>query len=767
MQETWSIIKRKKYPFLIFISVTVIFLILYHKVIFGGYTKLFIDIGCDSVFMVYPNTYIRSLIQSGQLSSGYVLRQGLGAYMPAGWLTMLAPLNWIYLFVDTSHILLANVIVLYAEYLLVALFSYLFLRRLLKHELSCTIGTLVWTFSGYMVLWEQHNFSIALVYFTAVMYFLQCYLEDRKQGIFGVLALCCLALYSYYFFYMAGLFCALYVTGYCVITKKGVKTCAKKILGLAVAGVLSGAMAAVIIIPELRKFLISARTDVSEQSVQGIFYNVEYLASCIGRFLSNDMFGTGNDFAGYYNYYEAAVLACSVLAVPAIVILLRTKYKRIVTTISVISIVLLAMPAASYVFTLDARKPRWTFMLIFLMALAIGFMVDNLLEQSVSVRIRDIFIIAGIYMALFMLLFWADRNGVVDVRREPAIYICVFVLLYCVLLMLFSRRAVPVLMTVAVMLEVVTANYAAVNRRDILSEDEFEQGYYNDGTSEILEYVSGDEAVYRVNKTYDSVFFNDAKVQGYNGLAVYDSTNSKWLVNFYLTMGFSLMNEKIHYIRIPVDRGILNTLLGVKYVVARDGDTVPENYESICTLNGKTLYLNTQALGFGYIYHDKTDAETFAQLSNEGKDIALTQYYFLTDTDDDAVSADGIDVDDVDVNSNLERLRENSAYHVTQDKNKLRLEITNPYESDAMLCVPVVYDTSWRAYVDGEATDCVNINGGLLGIDMAEYGAGEYQITLVYEAGVYRTGGIVSLIACIIYIMCLALYFRKSPKNKK
>lgn len=141
---------------------------------------------------------------------------------------------------------------------------------------------------------------------------------------------------------------------------------------------------------------------------------------------------------------------------------------------------------------------------------------------------------------------------------------------------------------------------------------------------------------------------------------------------------------------------------------------------------------------------------------------ALTQYYFLTDADDGAVSVDKIDVDNMDADSNLEQLRENSAYHVTLDKNKLQLEIANPYEDAAMLCVPVIYDTSWRAYIDGEAVDCVNINGGLLGVDMAEYGAGEYQITLVYEADVYRIGGIISVIACIVYIICLVLYFKKS-----
>lgn len=756
-------IKKKKYPLILFLSITTIFLILYHKVIFCGYTKMFIDIGCDSIFMGYPNTYIRSLIQSKQLSSGYVLRQGLGSYMPASWVTMLAPLNWIYLFVDVDHIMVANVIVLYVEYLLIALFAYLYLRRFMKHELSCMIATLVWTFSGYMVLWEQHGFSIALVYFTAIMYFLQCYLEDRKQGAFLVLSLCCLALYSYYFFYMTGLFCAMYIVGYCIITKHSVRECIRKVLGLAVAGVLSGTMAAISIVPALREFLVSARTDVPEQAAQGFFYSLEFLFSCVGRFLSNDMFGTGNDFSGYYNYYEAAALACSALVIPAIIILLRTRYKKVVMSLSLLSIALLITPIASYVFTFDARKPRWTFMLIFLMMLAVGFLVDSLLEHMVTVNIRDIVIIAGIYLLLFLLLFWADRSGVVDVRREPAIYVFVFALLYCGLFMLLSRKVVPVIMAIVVMLEVMTANYASVNERDIISKEEFEQGYYNDGTSEILEYVSGDDGIYRVNKTYDSVFFNDAKVQGYNGLAVYNPTNSKWLIEFYEAMGFELLNGKIHFIRIPVDRSILNTLLGVKYVVAREGDIVPENYEAIYSLNGKTLYLNKQNLGFGYIYNDRMDREAFEKLSNDEKDIALTQYYFVTDKD----GGTDISLDNIDVDRNLEQLRGNSAYNVTQEKNKVYFKISNSYEENAMLCVPVIYDTNWKAYVNGESVECININGGLLGVDMSKYGVGEYEIMLEYEVAEYKIGGIISIISCLIYFVGLVLYLKKYRRGSE
>lgn len=756
MREILGAIKKKKYPLIIFFAVTLIFLLIYNKMLFCGYSKMFKDIGVDSVFLGYPNTYIRGLVQSKQLSSGYILRQGLGEFMQPSWSTLLDPLNWIYLFVGVKYITVAKMLVLYMEYIIIACFAYLFLRKLLKNEFSCVIGTLLWSFSGYMVLWEQHDFSVALVYFTAAMYFLQCYLEDRKQGAFLVIPFCCLALYSYYFFYMAGLFSALYVVGYCIIKKKKVLDCVKKMLCLAAAGAFAGGIAAVRIVPALREFLVSARTDVSEQAVQGLFYTPDYLISCVGRLLSNDMFGTGNDFTGYYNYYEAAVLAVSALVIPAIVILLKTKYKRIVVTLSLLCIVLMTIPTATYIFTFDARKPRWTFMPVFLIVIMIGFMIDSLWEHIVTVNIKDIIIIVGIYLLLFLVLFWADRRGIADVKRQPAVYVAVFVVLYCVILMIFTNKNYSGLMLAVVVLELITLNYSALNKRDIILKEEFEQGYYNDGTSEVLKYVS-DDSIYRVNKTYDSVFYNDAKVQGYNGLAVYDPTNTKWLIEYYKTMGFELINGKIHYVRIPTDRSILNTLLGVKYIVARDGDAVPENYQEVYSLNGKILYLNRQALGFGYIYGSRMNKETFEQLSNDEKDIVLTQYYFLTDEDGgDKISVEGINVQD-----NLVKLSENSAYNTTQDKNTIKFSIFNSYEKDAMLCIPIIYDSNWKAYVNGDEVSCINVNGGLLGVDMSDYGIGEHEIKIVYETYVYKAGAIISIIMTIIYIMWLVMYFKK------
>lgn len=754
-------IKTRRYYFLLLFSVTIIFLILYHQIIFGEKLYLFADIGGDTIHLGYPEMFVRSMIQNGIISSGYVLQQGLGLYMPESWFNFLDPLNLIYLFATPENMLYAKVIVLYLQYLMLALFSFLFFQRHLKNSLSCFIASMVWTFSGYVVLWGQHNFSISLAYFTMSMYFLQCFLEKKRRGILLVLSLAWLAYYSYYYFYMAGIFCACYVIGYCVIKKVHWGTGIKKLLILAGTGVFACGLSAVQLVPALYKFFISARTNVPGQRPVGLFHNREYLISLVGRFISNDTFGTGNDFWGYYNYYEAAMLVTSALAVPAIIVLLHTKYKKPTFILSLFGIVSLITPVTSYILNFDARKPRWTFMLVFLMVFAIGLLIDGIINHTIEIKIIDVWSTLGIYMLISLCLLWTKRTGIAGVKKWPVICVLFFVFLYSVLLLCSKYRFVPYYIAIVVVLEVMVLNYNSINQRMYLSETDFEQAYYNDGTSELVDYADKiDSGVYRINKTYDSVFYNDAVVQGYNGLAVYDPTNSECLVEYYQDMDMKLLNGKIHYVRIPADRSIWNTLLGVKYIIARDGDIVPENYQDLYSTNEKTLYLNQQALGFGYIYGENISSSSFKQLSTEDKDLALTRYYYLTEEDrgKDIVSTD-LKVDNVE--ENLNQLRKNSAYNVVQTKKGFQFDIYNSYEDGAMLCVPVIYNSQWRAYINGEDTECVNVNGGLLAIDMSAKDAGEYNIEIVHEAKEYKIGIIISIVAVIIYLLICILWFRK------
>lgn len=753
MREYLNRIRFKNY-FIFIVITTCVFAILYHSAIFGSCTNLFTDIGSDSINLSYPKLYLNSSI-----SQGYILNNGLGQYMPGKWYTMLQPFNWVRLFIH--DIVAANLIALYFEYLVTAIFAYLFFRKHTDKDIVAVFGSILWTYSGYMVLWGQHGFNMPLAYFTCAMYFLQCILNKEKKGIFVVVPLTFLAINSYYFFYMSGLFMALYIIGFCIIKKYSYKHSFKELLRLFFLGVASVGIGAVGLLPSLRTYLVSARTAVAEQKTYSLLNNTQYMFSVIGRLLSNDIFGVGNDYTGYYNYYESAMLACSALFIPCVVIMIRNKmYRRPTLVLLLISILALCTPATSYVFNLDARKPRWTFMLILLMVLCVVYCVDAVLEGKLQVGKLEAFIVGVIYVILFSVLMVGDRSGVADVKRTPFIVAVIFTICYVVLINFISRKYSIILLGVLLVIEVIVNNYSSVNNRVCITNQMLADGLYNDGTEEILEFISDDD-VYRVNKTYDSVFFNDEMVQGYNGLAVYNPTNSQWLIDYYQSLGYELLYGKIHFVRIGADRSIYNTLLGVKYIVAREGEAVPDNYKLIYSLEDKALYYNEQSLGFGYVYSNKMNKAQFEELSVDEREKCLTKYYYVTN-DEKQDTQNLIDTNNIDANHALDILRDNSAYDVSLDGDMLTLSIDKTYEGEAMLCIPIIYDTNWLAYIDGVKVEITNINGGLVGVNLTDNNSGKHEIKLYYDAKEYRYGIIISIVSLAFFLIVCRFLFRRN-----
>lgn len=742
-----------KNQFIVVAITTFVFVILYHSAVMGSNTNMFIDIGADSINLSYPKLYLNA-----RISQGYILNNGLGQYMPGTWFTMLQPFNLVRLIV--RDIIIANLISLYMEYVVTAVFAYLFLKKLVTNAFVAILGSLLWTYSGYMVLWGQQGFIMPLTYFTCAMFFFQCLLNKEKKGVFVVVPLAILAINSYYFFYMTGLFMVLYTIGYSIVRNYSFWEGIKKLLTLLGIGVISTGMGAVGLFPALRTFMVSARTSVSEQKMQGFLHDAKYMFSVLGRILSNDIFGVGNSYTGYYNYYESAVLVCSALFIPCLVIMIRNQlYRRQTIVLLLVSVIALCTPVTSYIFNFDSRKPRWTYMLIVLMVLCIVYCIDAILADKMHISKVDICIIIIVYFVFFCVLMWGDRAGIADVKRAPFIMAVLFTICYIVAIKYLKSKQVFLVLVSLVVVELISSNYASVNNRTCITRQMLDEGLYNDGTENILEDIS-DSELYRVNKTYDSVFYNDAMVQGYNGLAVYNPTNSRWLVDYYQSLGYELLNGKIHYVRIKTTESIYNTLMGVKYIVAKKGDDVPDNYTLINSIGDKMLYYNEQSLGFGYMYRKCISKSQYKDSSIDDRAKILTNYYYLTD-DINGKCRELVNINNLDINKSINTLKTDSAYDVSINGSTLTLSIEKNDKDIQMLCIPIVYDSNWHADVDGKKEDIKNINGGLIGIEMSESGIGKHSVTLYYDAKEYKYGAVVSIVSTILFLTFYCFIFRR------
>jgi len=762
----------KHREFIVFMILTVlIFVVIYHNIISKEILYAYQDIGCDTI-----NLGVAKAVLQNRVGTGYTFQWGLGAYLDNSVLNYIIPYNAILYGADLGNYHYRQMIALLVKTVTCAIFSYLFLSELTENKTAAVIGGLAWIFSSYMTVWAQHyGFSTGIALFSMAMFFLLRFLRKKRSGIFLVIPLALLCILGYYWIYLSGVFLALFTLGYCIYQNRRFREIIISLIKLAGMAVISACIAMYTLQSSLSTFFSSTRMEdvTGKYEYDSFFYGKEYVLTFIARLFSPDMIGTGDDYSGAYNYYEAALLATSILGIFAVVYLLQTRYKKTVAVAAVISVAALMIPSVSQVLNMNPLKQRWAFMLDFLMIIAIAMFIKSLMEDDhtlIKGRAVRTAVIADLFIGLLLFVLAVAHHNCLIVLNKPVFFMTFGItVIYSALIFFYGlkqKMLIVGLIGVVVICEVTVFEYAPVNMRKDISTEEWETSFYNDGTSEVIEELeSVDGGLYRVNKTYISQFYNDAMVQGYNGLWVYNNLNSAELVNFYTSAGYELLNNRTHYIYIPYTDVVMNSLLGTKYVIARSGEEMDSTYYSyVDTVGEYDIYLNNYAQTFGYLYTAQLDADE--ALSYEDKTLRQSHlaYGFYVTEGETISSIDMIIPDDNELADSesvlgaLGELQSRSMTDIEYSDNVLTGMIENDTDSVAMLALAVIYDEHWVAYVDGEECDTININGGLIGIEISP---GSHSIYMEYVPDSLVPGQIITLMAMVGYAVLVVFVFRR------
>ena len=127
-------------------------------------------------------------------------------------------------------------------------------------------------------------------------------------------------------------------------------------------------------------------------------------------------------------------------------------------------------------------------------------------------------------------------------------------------------------------------------------------------------------------------------------------------------------------------------------------------------------------------------------------------------------SVELITVDTELLRSNLESLKKTAVTDMTQQGNMFSCTAENPYDDQAMLCIPLIYSENWQVCVDGEGVQAENINGGLTGIPIAP---GSHRLTLEYDDGVHRLGYWISLSSLVLLLGAAGAVSLAGKRKKK
>lgn len=764
-------IKEHGYMVLLFAVVTILFLLLYNKFIFGDFAYLYTDVGLDTLGLYYPNqVFCADTFRNGSFAE-YSLQYGLGKSIDRIWTSYFNPFDWIIFLCTKNTLHIGLLISTYIKYIVIALVSFSYFKKLFDSEQASFIGSLLWTFCSYMIIWGQHyQFLTYMALFTIIIYFLH---DIFNKTIYTVLLLVLnfsfLLIASYYFFYMIGIFSIFYIIGYHLLKRDTWKKILCDLLYLSGIAAASICIAAFSFFPKFSDFLNSARgMSANSLNIFSIF-ECRYLIEFIGSLLSADLFGVGNDFHGIRNYYESAKLFVGVIFIFSLVYHYMKK-RLCAIMISILCILSILFPVFSMFLTGSAASFRWTYLICFLMCTSIVYMLKDLFDEKLKeiIILKKTSIISGIiyFVLISFIMVYCNYNNV-EIEMNPIfmliLFLFLYILLFCLLRNKYSRKCLFILMLILCSSEIICFSYSGINKRGLVEKSALKSDLYNNAeTQNALDYIKKEDAgLYRTTKIISQVHFNDALVQKYNGMSSYNSVNTSSLVDFCIKNDIGLKMNHPNFVFIGYEEIIINSLLSCKYLIG----SIDHNHYNMYNKRGNNVnvYENTWSLPFGYVYTNKIGTSDYGKLSKENKNVALTNGFYFTRAEDEKYFNNTMDVDklSMDIQENIHVLQTRGVKEAQLREHTYMADI--PDAVDGMLCIPIIFDDNWKVYLDGMETEKYNINGGLIGVNITK---GNHNIKMVYSTQLFTISGLISLFSFIVYCVSGIFVVRKYKFQK-
>jgi len=632
-------------PYNIWFFIGIVFLIAFiafGKYINSEYLFFFKDIGSDSLNQDYPAIVHKILIGN----ENYSFYTGMGdAYSNA---ISLEPVSAFRALIEKIGVELVgkkyyidfyflNVFIF--TFLFSGILFYFYLRTVNLNKFSSLIGALFFTFSGYLVMgsswaFSGHVFRAALLLFS----FEQLYVKNRWY--FFPFAVMYLSSNSF-IMWLYGLFILTYTIFRVVsdnkqIVRNFLKTSIEMII-LGIGGLLMN----------LRDFYSSFMNMYLSPRVSGnasysqilsagenITDNTKLTASTIYRFFSTDILGSGSNFKGWSNYFEAPAFYIGLLALlllPQIFIYLEKRKKIIFGVFFLFWMSTIIFPYfrhAILLFTGDYFRFGFDFFIPFIF-LFYGIYSLNELDKTFKINLP---LLIATYLFLIVLLFFPyksiEPSDVSDILRKAALFI---LLVYGFLIFLMTIPEFKIFAKIGIILLVIIElsyfSYKSYSDRIPITNEEFskDEGGYNDGTIQAVEYLKTIDKTlfYRIEKEYQSGnaihgSFNDAMAQEYYGTSVYTSANQLNYVRFLEEIENIPKGDETstRWIRGFRDAPLLLTFSNVKYFLSKNEKPFFLNlgFDSINKIDSILILKNRYALPFGYTYDKYIDFNDFKTL---------------------------------------------------------------------------------------------------------------------------------------------------------
>ncbi len=673
---------------------------------------------------------------------------------------------------------------------------YLFLKTLKISNFAATITSLMFSFSGFMIIgacwyiFTYEAFCIALMLLAFEKVF-----QNNKWFLF-VVSVFLVSISMPFNLYIYGIFIAIYAAfrqltqpNYSV---KKLLILYSKLIVLGIAGLL---LSGPFLLENLVQLIESPRGSGGSSYFQilvskGLFEFPDkwQFGSAMMRMFSSDILGSGSDFKGWnQNFLEAPMSYCGLLSLilmPQVFSFINKPVKRWYIVLIVLFFIPTIFPYFRYIFWLFSgdyyRAYSFFISLIFLIYTALAL---DLIVKHKKINIVSLLVTLGVLLVLISYPYFKgmdfNRDGTPDnaVDETVSLFVKIFLAAYAgIVFLLFKTKdtnKIKYSLVGLVALELIYLSGLTVNRRSIVSASELKEKVgYNDYSLEAVAYIKSiDKSFYRIDKggyfsggaIHGSLI--DHKIQGYYGTSTYNSFAHPNYINYFRSYGVISKTNEFEARWVPglIGKPVLETLNHVKYILTKSNfvSNWKFSHDSINKFGDIVVLRSKFQLPFGYTYDKYIKQSDFDQLSIAQKDFVSLVAVAVKDNETSSMSGltqfqlkDTINIGQFtfDLYKNyVDNLKKDSITLSCFEQSKIE---GNIYVSENKISnLSMTLDDGWKLKVDDKEAEKLFVSNGLTGIYLTK---GNHKIEMVYSLR-YATKGL--LLSVLGILFCIGLFF--------
>lgn len=759
----------------------------------GKAIYLFKDIGCDGLNVTYPNIVMISDYFKREGMPSWTFTQGMGQNIYPFWLDQFL---WVLSFIDKNSIPKALIWVNWFELLLSGFIFRQYLLTINVTKFASIIGGLCYAYCAYAIAasgWAN-RFAIELFNTALLLLALENFLQRKSWWLLPI-PIALLTIDQPFNLFPFGIFILVYTSlRHVELHGKPSIKLLLTLLQIALIGTLGVMMASFIGFSNILQMIESPRVSGSDSYSNDLLarsmttLDGKQLMTWITRMFSNDLLGTGNEFRGWSNYFEAPMFYVGLVALVAIPQLFNFLNKRsqilygITLGLCFLPMIFPFFRYAFWAFTGDYYR---TFALFFgVVILRFGMQAISFMEEKNTVN-KWWLLVSIIIPIILLALPYIDG---VEIDKSLRIIVIAFLVMNALLLFGVANKSFTNISQISLLLitcvELVVMSSREINpskRLAIMATDLEEKTGYNDYTNEAVDYLKKtDNSFFRIQKNYTSTpalfsGLNDSRIQNFYGTQSYNSFNQMNYVRFMKSIDVVQKGNETSSRWVTGVPGniMLLGLTNVKYFLSNSLDNQElksMGLDSVQTVGNIKILKNRFAMPFGFSYDSYTTEDDFekAQYSEVFKSKAfiqacvvdkslekqLTGLRKITQIDTSVVFKTNTELSDL-----FNSLKSDSLQITKFSETNIQGNIN--FKSKKILYLSIPFDKGWHATINGKATDLQRVQWGMTGVVLDK---GKHNIELTFIPPYKREGTLVSVFSLGLFG---ALLFISNKRKRK